>query len=64
MGVHSFLPGIFLTQGLNLGLPHYRQILYILSYQGSPRQQMVLKVINGFGAKIKSLALPRKQASG
>ena len=27
---------IFPTQGLNLGLPHYRQILYQLSHQGSP----------------------------
>ena len=28
-------PGIFLTQGSNLGLPHCRQILYCLSHQGS-----------------------------
>ena len=28
-------PGIFPTQGLNLGLPHCRQILYHLSHQGS-----------------------------
>ena len=28
-------PGIFLTQGSNLGLPHCRQKLYHLSYQGS-----------------------------
>ena len=27
-------PGIFPTQGLNLGLPHCRQILYHLSHQG------------------------------
>ena len=26
----------FLTQGLNLGLPHYRQILYCINDQGSP----------------------------
>ena len=33
----SGLPqGIFPTQGLNLGLPHCRRILYQLSYQGSP----------------------------
>ena len=30
------LQGIFPTQGLNPGLPHCRQILYRLSYQGSP----------------------------
>ena len=35
-GVDSLflLQGIFPTQGLNLGLPHCRQILYQLSHQG------------------------------
>ena len=28
--------GIFLTQGLNLGLPHCRQTLYCLSHQETP----------------------------
>ena len=37
VGCHSFLQGIFLTSGLNPGLLHCRQILYCLSYQGSPR---------------------------
>ena len=32
----SLLQGIFPTQGSNSGLLHYRQILYQLSYQGSP----------------------------
>ena len=31
-GSHSFLQGIFPTQRLNLGLLHYRQILYYLSH--------------------------------
>jgi len=31
-----FSRGIFLTQGLNLGLPNCRLILYHLSHQGSP----------------------------
>ena len=35
-GLHVLLQGIFLTQGLNLGLLLCRQILYHLSYQGSP----------------------------
>ena len=35
-GCHFFLQGIFPTQGLNLGLPHCRQMLYQLSHQGSP----------------------------
>ena len=34
-GCHALLQGIFPTQGLNPGLPHCRQILYQLSYQGS-----------------------------
>ena len=32
---HFLLQGIFLTQGSNPGLPHCRQMLYRLSYQGS-----------------------------
>ena len=35
VGSHFFLQGIFLTQGLNPGLLHCRQILYHLSHQGS-----------------------------
>ena len=35
VGCHSLIQGIFLTQGLNLDLLHYRQILYLLSHQGS-----------------------------
>ena len=34
---HSLLQGIFPTQGSNPGLPPCRQILYQLSYWGSPR---------------------------
>ena len=30
VGSHSLLQGVFLTQGLKLGLPHCRQILYHL----------------------------------
>ena len=36
VGCHSFLQGIFLTQGSNPGLLHCKQILYHLSHQGSP----------------------------
>ena len=35
VGCHALLPGIFLTQGLNPGLLHCRQILSCLSHQGS-----------------------------
>ena len=36
MGSLSLLRGIFLTQESNGGLLHCRQVLYQLSYQGSP----------------------------
>ena len=38
VGCHALLQGTFPTQGLNPGLPHCRQILYQLSYQGSLNQ--------------------------
>ena len=37
VGSLSFLQGIFPTQGPNPGLPHYRQIPYQLSHEGSLR---------------------------
>ena len=36
VGCHALLQGIFLTQESNPGLLHYRDILYGLSYEGSP----------------------------
>ena len=36
-GSHSLLQGIFLTQRLNPGVLHCRQILYHLSHRASPR---------------------------
>ena len=41
MGSHFLLWGIFLTQGLNLGLPHCRLILSHLSHQGRPAYTML-----------------------
>ena len=38
VGSLSLLLGIFLTQESNQGLLHCRQILYQLSYQGSPQE--------------------------
>ena len=40
----SLLQGIFLIQGLNLGLLHCRQILYHLSHQGSPKSNGINKL--------------------
>ena len=34
---HALVQGLFLTQGLNLYLLHYRQILYHLSHQELPK---------------------------
>ena len=45
LSLPSFLlQGIFLIQGLNPGLLHCRQILYRLSYQGSPKYQSLSRV--------------------
>ena len=39
VGCHFLLQGIFPTQGLKPGLLHCRQILYLLSHQGSPNSR-------------------------
>ena len=39
-----FSRGIFLTQGLNPGLLHFRQILYQMSYQRIPYGSVVLSI--------------------
>ena len=44
MGNHSLLQGIFLTQGLNPGLLHRRNILYCLSHQGNPVSSQALSI--------------------
>ena len=40
VGFHSLFQGIFLTQGLNLGPLHCRQVLYHLSHQGSTQHHL------------------------
>ena len=50
---HSLFQGLFPTQELNPGLPHWRQILYQLSHQGSP--------LGGNGRKSKTLFLRREK---
>ena len=44
VGSLSLLQGIFLTQGLNPGLLHCRQILYQLSHQVIPYVQIVKEI--------------------
>ena len=46
VGSHSFLQGIFPTQGLNPGLPHCSQILYQPSHKGSPCYIYVIYIYN------------------
>ena len=38
VGCHFLLQGIFPTWGSNLGLPHYKQILFHLRHQESPSE--------------------------
>ena len=49
LGCHSLFQGIFLTQGLNLGLLHYRQTLYSLSHYSG---QTIIMSIVSFGAML------------
>ena len=42
---HAFLQGSFLIQGSNLCLLYYRQIIYLLSHQGSPISLYTLLII-------------------
>ena len=46
-GCHSFLHGIFPTQGSELGLPYCGQIPSQLSHQGSPKNKS-LKMLHIF----------------
>ena len=45
VGCHFLLQGIFLTQGMNTGLPHCRQTLYHLSHQGSHNSQVINPIL-------------------
>ena len=58
VGSDSLLQGIFLTQGLNSGLLHCRQILYPLSYLGCPIETYISVItlnINGLNTPIKRI---------
>ena len=52
---HALLQGIFLTQGLNLGLLHCKQIRYHLSHQG--RHCHCHKVTEWFNGQFRALSL-------
>ena len=61
MGSHSLLQGIFPTQESNWGLLHCRQILYQLSYQGSPYISMLLLLLSHF-IRVRLCATPEMAA--
>ena len=46
VGFHFLLWGIFPTQELNPGLLHCRQMIYQLSYEGSPSELHVLFMLS------------------
>ena len=62
VGSLSLLQGIFLTQGLNPGLQHSRQILYRLSHQGRPRQCKTVPFYRGEDRRSERSA-PRPSSS-
>ena len=54
VGCHALLQGIFLTQESNQGLLHCTQILYQLSYLGSPEQiYQVFKIVSLLEMKVQ-----------
>ena len=57
MGCHVLLQGIFPAQGLNLGLPHCRWILYHQSHQESPYLQYFVLFCHMIAAQISSLVM-------
>ena len=53
VGCHALLQGVFPTQGWNPGLPHRRQILYRLSYKGSPPLLLLFMMFSCFFLSFK-----------
>ena len=61
VGCHFLLQGVFPTQGSNPGLLHCRQMLYHLSFQGSPQGPLRM-VLNLFcSCSINGKTKPRWQ---
>ena len=69
VGFHFFLQEIFLTQGSNLGLLHYRQILYNQSHQGSPQKckyddQLLRWIISHLAIDLDHPSVLKKEMDG
>ena len=63
VGSLSLFQGIFPTQGLNPGLPHYRRILYQLSHKGSPQTQRWAAFLPPSPSLLHTLPLPAETTS-
>ena len=65
VGCHFLLQGIFLTQELNPGLLHGRQILYHLSHQGSTQGEVRVNILTASRMTLSliSVVLMEKQAN-
>ena len=61
MVCHFILQGIFPNQGSNLGLSHCRQILYLLSYQESHNETLLLLLLSHF-SRVRLCATPETAA--
>ena len=57
VGCHFLLQGIFPTQGSNPGLLYCRQILYQLSYKGSPLCKLTVKYYVSFCYRTNNIVL-------
>ena len=62
-GILSLFQGIFLTEELNQGLLHCRQILYHLSYQGSPVCGRNVNWGNHYGKQYESYLKNKNRAT-
>ena len=62
MGCHFLLQGIFLTQGLKLGLLHYREILYHLSHSTFRFFSNVLLLLLSRFSRVRLCATPQTAA--
>ena len=60
MGCHFLLQRIFPTEGSNLGIPHCKQILYLLSHQGSPSIPQFTKVVCVCLSNFKIMSLEKR----
>ena len=54
MGCHVLLQGIFLTQGSNLGLPHFRQTRYHLSHQEAHDYTVEIEIPYNYTVEVRN----------